>query len=98
MKKNLFPAASLAAAAAAALLLAGITSDAGRTSAVQEKKQAENSLRRAIVSCYALEGFYPENYEYIKKYYGVRIDEDKYFVHYDIFAANVMPDFGVYAK
>lgn len=59
---------------------------------------AQDSIRRAVVSCYALEGSYPESFEYIKENYGVRINEDKYFVHYEIFASNIMPDVTVVEK
>lgn len=57
----------------------------------EEKRIADESLRRAAVTCYALEGRYPESYEYIKENYGVRIDERRFTVVYEIFAQNIMP-------
>lgn len=73
-----------------------------REASVKEQEEAlriaEDSIRRAVVSCYALEGSYPESFEYIKENYGVRINEDKYFVHYEIFASNIMPDVTVVEK
>ncbi len=59
---------------------------------------AETSIRRAVVSCYAVEGRYPETYDYLKENYGVRINEDKYAVHYEIFASNIMPQITVVVK
>ncbi len=47
---------------------------------------------RAVISCYATEGSYPESYEYLQKNYGVSINEDKYAVFYEAFASNMMPD------
>jgi len=56
----------------------------------------EDSVRRAVVTCYAIEGSYPESVEYIEEHYGVHIDRTKYIVHYSIFASNIMPDIAVY--
>ena len=52
----------------------------------------EDSIRRAVVVSYAVEGRYPESISYIEKVYNVQIDWDKYIVHYSIFASNLMPD------
>lgn len=63
----------------------------------EERAQLEKALRRAVVECYALEGAYPPNIEYMEKYYGIVIDEEQFGVHYEAFADNVMPDFKVIA-
>jgi hypothetical protein len=83
---------------AAAFVFGALISDAGKTSEREALRTAHESLRRAIVTCYAVEGSYPESYEYIKENYNVRIDEGKYFVHYSVFASNVMPDFEIYER
>lgn len=62
------------------------------------RKGAEEAVRRAAVTCYALEGSYPESYEYLKRNYGVRVSEKRYAVHYNIFASNLMPDITVTEK
>ncbi|WMI82267.1 hypothetical protein [Anaerotignum sp. MB30-C6] len=59
---------------------------------------AQESIMRAAISCYALEGVYPPSYEYLKENYGIQIDEEKYTVFYDIFASNMMPDVTVTEK
>lgn len=56
------------------------------------RKLLEDGIRRAVITCYAIEGSYPESIEYISEHYGVLIDKNKYVVHYDIFASNIMPD------
>ena len=56
---------------------------------------AEQSIRRAAVQCYALEGFYPAGVDYLEEYYGVSVDEDRYFVDYRYIASNLMPDITV---
>ena len=57
---------------------------------------AEESIRRAVINCYASEGMYPQTYEYLKEHYGIAVDESKYVVHYQIFASNIMPDIAVF--
>ncbi len=77
-----------------AIFLYGL-SDAAASSAEEGLRIAEDSVRRAVVSCYAIEGNYPDTYEYLVEHYGVRIDS-KYIVRYEIFASNIMPDITVY--
>ncbi len=55
----------------------------------------EESLRRAVVQCYAIEGFYPEDLSYLIDNYGVAINESRYVVHYTYVASNLMPDITV---
>ena len=56
---------------------------------------AENSIRRAAVQCYALEGFYPPDLDYLTGRYGVSVDTQRYFVDYQYVASNLMPDITV---
>ena len=55
----------------------------------------EQSVRRAAVSCYASEGFYPPDVDYIVSHYGVVVDGSRYAVYYEIFADNIMPEITV---
>ncbi len=57
----------------------------------------EESVRRAAVECYALEGFYPPSLDYLIGRYGVTLDEDRYFVDYRYIASNLMPDITILA-
>ncbi len=59
------------------------------------KLQLEQALQRCAVTCYATEGIYPPDVEYMKEHYGIQIDEDKYLVRYEVFAENLMPDITV---
>ncbi len=70
--------------------------DSGRTE--EGRLQLEQSLRRAAVACYAAEGVYPPDTDYLKDHYGIQIDETRYTVFYDIFADNLMPDITVLEK
>ena len=56
------------------------------------KQQLEDAVRRGAVACYAAEGIYPPNLEYVEEHYGIQVDRDRYTVVYDIFASNMMPD------
>lgn len=60
-------------------------------SAIRETEVLDGALRRAIVTCYAVEGRYPPSLAYIDQNYGVSVDETRYAVFYDVFASNVMP-------
>lgn len=51
----------------------------------------ENAIDKAVSTCYAIEGAYPENIEYIEDNYGVVIDHKKFLVVYDILGPNVRP-------
>jgi len=55
----------------------------------------EDSIRRAVVIAYAVEGRYPQSIEYIEEHYGIHIDRSRYVVHYNIFASNLLPDITV---
>ena len=68
-----------------------------RTSSEESLTIAENSIRRAVITCYAQEGRYPESIEYLKENYGLYISDD-YTVRYNIFASNIMPDIVVSRK
>ena len=53
------------------------------------------SVLRAAVKCYAVEGRYPDNISYIEDNYGVHIDWSKYTVFYEIVASNLFPEITV---
>lgn len=64
----------------------------------QEINLIQQSVKKAVINCYAIEGVYPQDLEYIEKNYGVNIDYDKYVVDYQIFAPNVLPTIEVAPK
>lgn len=59
------------------------------------RAQLEEAIRRAAVTCYALEGFYPPDVAYLQQHYGLQVDEQSYTVHYELLASNWMPDITV---
>ena len=56
------------------------------------RAQLEDAVRRSAVACYAAEGIYPPDLEYLEEHYGIQIDRERYTVMYEIFASNLMPD------
>jgi len=83
---------------AALLLLLTAVGNLQCTSAQEGQKQLEQSLNRATVSCYAIEGIYPPNLDYLKQHYGIQVDEERFTVFYEIFGDNLMPDITVLPK
>ena len=77
-------------AAVAVWMVRGVR-EAGEVSDREGLRMAEEAINRAVVSCYALEGVYPANYQDLKAKSGLAIDETKYAVFYDIFASNTRP-------
>lgn len=71
------------------------TSDLKNDKKEEERLQLEETLRKTAAACYAAEGVYPPDIEYMKKYYGIRIQEKKYRVVYEVIASNLMPDITV---
>lgn len=65
---------------------------------VQSLELLEQSVHRATVQCYAIEGIYPAELSYLEENYGVVYDKDKYGVEYGCFASNIMPVIVVYEK
>lgn len=72
-------------------------SNVGKSTEKEGLTITENSIRRAIITCYAQEGRYPESIEYLEENYQLHISDD-YEVFYDIFAENIMPEVTVVRK
>lgn len=84
--------ALLALVLAAAVLSVG---DMGDRADGESLRLAEQTLRRAAVECYALEGTYPQNVQHLYDVYGVAVDRERYVVHYEYVASNLVPDITV---
>ena len=90
----LLPAAAAVALVMFAAALDGLS--AGRDA--EDLRQLEEALRRGCAACYAAEGVYPPNLEYLEDHYGIRVDEERYAVFYSAFADNLMPDVTVVVR
>lgn len=58
----------------------------------------EQSIKHAAVSCYAMEGRYPEDINYLTDNYNISINTERYIVHYSAIGSNLMPDITVLLK
>lgn len=87
-KRTILPVAAFAVIIA--LSLYGVYG-AAESSARKQYDLTLRAIRRAADNCYAIEGEYPPNFEYLRENYRVRVDTDKYIVVYEIFAPGVRP-------
>lgn len=53
------------------------------------------AVQNSIISYYSLYGVYPDSFDTLKKFSHLQIDENKYFIAYEIEASNLMPTFEV---
>ncbi len=54
-----------------------------------------DAVRNAALTCYAVEGAYPEDLEYLREHYGLAYDQNRYMVRYEAFSSNLMPEITV---
>lgn len=80
----------LAAAALVCFATAVDSLNDGQSS--ERLRQVEQAVRRSCAACYAAEGAYPPDLDYLKDRYGLQINDGDYIVHYAAQAGNLMPD------
>jgi len=69
---------------------------AGKTSVSSQITLLKDTVRREAVQCYALEGSYPQDLDYLKERYGLRYDTERYIVHYKSLGSNLLPEISVF--
>ncbi len=67
-----------------------------RSSYEKELQTVQSNLVRCAVSCYALEGAFPEDINYLSQNYGFSLDTDRYIYHYEYQGANLIPNIKVF--
>ena len=55
-------------------------------------KAIQLAVQQSALQCYTVEGAYPPNLEYLEENYGLRVNTTDYYVTYEAFAQNQMPD------
>ena len=81
-----------------ALLLGGawlLITRLGNKSGTAQTEFVTEAVHNAALTCYAVEGAYPTNLEYLRTHYGLAYDQSRYLVRYDSFGSNLMPDISV---
>lgn len=61
-------------------------------------EMVERAVMDAAITCYAIEGAYPKELQYLIANYGLYYDNEHFVVFYDSFASNVSPDVRVRLK
>ncbi len=64
----------------------------------RQRESLEKALDRCIAWCYAVEGAYPDSLSYMKEHYGLRYDEEHFFVDYHSRGGNMLPDVTILEK
>ena len=57
----------------------------------REIEIVRDAVKNASLTCYAVEGMYPENLDYLREHYNLSYNEDRYIVYYRPLASNLMP-------
>ena len=54
-----------------------------------------DAVKNAALTCYAVEGLYPAELQYLRDNYNLSYNEDRYIVYYEAVASNLMPSIKV---
>lgn len=73
------------------LLLGEITSYDEKNDAL-DQATVKDIVEKYVIQCYAYEGSYPPDLDYLADNYGLILNRKRYIYDYDIFAANIMPE------
>jgi hypothetical protein len=87
--KNILLAAVFLAVMLGTVLFSQTTDD---NSLEQQRRSTEDAIRRAAVSCYSIEGVYPQKIDYLEEHYGLQVDRDKFAIEYEVLGDNILPN------
>ena len=76
----------------------GLLNYIGTASEDAQIETVKNAVRNAVVTCYAIEGVYPSDVDYLVQNYGLAYDESRFLVSYEAFASNIIPEIRVSVK
>ena len=68
------------------------------TSGSKETQLVYEAVKNAALTCYAAEGAYPEDLQYLRDHYKLAYNQDRFIVEYDAFASNLMPSITVWER
>lgn len=63
-----------------------------RSNTARERDILEHALDRSITQCYALEGMYPTELDYLEEHYGLFYNKEHFYVVYQYIGENLRPD------
>ena len=70
----------------------------GRDLGDESAAAIREAIRRSALQCYAVEGIYPPNLQYLEDNYGLQVNTKDFYVTYDAFASNLPPTVRVTSK
>ena len=70
----------------------------GRDLGDESAAAIREAIRRSALQCYAVEGVYPPNLQYLQDNYGLEVNTEDFYVTYDAFASNLPPTVLVTSK
>ena len=69
-----------------------MTGKIGSMHGEEEARMVQDAIREATLTCYAVEGAYPESLDYLTEHYGLQVNTKDYYITYEAFAENLPPD------
>lgn len=69
-----------------------------RNSEENELNRIKSTIEKSVLECYAIEGEYPEDLDYLKDNYGLYINNDACQIHYRYIGSNMRPEIMVFEK
>ena len=78
--------------AAGTVLFSAFSSKLSDDNTKRSKSTLERALTRSITQCYALEGTYPPDINYLTDHYGLTYNSDYYYIDYQYIGSNLRPD------
>ena len=97
-KKSYMTTLSVICITATLFLFANAVDSIGTANDVEQAEILEQALTRTVTACYALEGAYPPNVNYLVENYGLTYDSEEYFIDYQYIGANLRPDVTIIKK
>lgn len=76
-------------------LAVGLVNRIGARQGSAETDIVRNAVKNAALTCYAVEGAYPDSVEYLREHYQLAYDEERYVIMYEAIASNMIPDIRV---
>lgn len=76
-------------------LAVGLVNRIGSAQDTAETDIVRDAVKNAALTCYAVEGAYPDDVEYLRENYRLAYDENRYLITYEAFASNMIPDIWV---
>lgn len=88
-RKDIIKVVAIVVVLALAVLLVNRIDTAHETA---ETEIVRDAVKNAAITCYAVEGAYPDDVSYLRENYRLAYDADRYLVTYEAFASNMIPD------